>query len=35
VQFMLERHQIENQTAEAIARALTAAFDKFCAPVVH
>jgi len=33
--FMLERHQIENQSAEAIARALTTAFDKFCAPVVH
>ena len=33
--FMLERHQIENQSAEAIARALTGAFDKFCAPVVH
>jgi bacilliredoxin len=33
--YMLERFQIENQGAEAIARALTAAFDKFCAPVVH
>ena len=33
--FMLERHQIENQTAESIAKALTAAFDKYCAPVVH
>jgi putative YphP/YqiW family bacilliredoxin len=33
--FMLERHQIENQSAEAIARALTGAFDKFCVPVVH
>jgi putative YphP/YqiW family bacilliredoxin len=33
--FMLERFQIENQSAEAIGRALTAAFDKFCAPVVH
>jgi putative YphP/YqiW family bacilliredoxin len=33
--FMLERHQIENQSAEAIAAALTAAFDKYCAPVVH
>ena len=33
--FMLERHQIENQSAEAIAGALTGAFDKFCAPVVH
>jgi bacilliredoxin len=35
VVFMLERFQIENQTAQAIAGALTAAFDKFCAPVVH
>jgi putative YphP/YqiW family bacilliredoxin len=25
------RHQIENQTAEAIARNLTGAFDRFCA----
>lgn len=33
--FILERFQIENQSAEAIGRALTAAFDKFCAPVVH
>jgi putative YphP/YqiW family bacilliredoxin len=33
--FMLERHQIENQSAESIAKALTAAFDKYCAPVVH
>ena len=33
--FILERHQIENQSAEAIAGALTGAFDKFCAPVVH
>ena len=33
--FMLERHQIENQSADSIAKALTAAFDKFCAPVVH
>jgi putative YphP/YqiW family bacilliredoxin len=30
--YMLERHQIENQTAEAIARHLTNAFDTFCAP---
>jgi len=33
--YMLERRQIENQTADAIARALTAAFDKFCAPAVQ
>ena len=33
--YMLERFQIENQSAEGIARALTAAFDKYCAPVVH
>jgi putative YphP/YqiW family bacilliredoxin len=31
--FMLERHQIENQNAEAIARQLIAAFDKHCTPV--
>jgi putative YphP/YqiW family bacilliredoxin len=30
--WMLERHQIENQTAEAIARNLTDAFDRYCAP---
>jgi putative YphP/YqiW family bacilliredoxin len=29
--FMLERSRIENQTAEQIAAALTAAFDKHCA----
>lgn len=29
--YMLERHQIENQTAEAIAQQLTAAFDRYCA----
>ena len=28
---MLERHQIENQTAETIAYNLTEAFDRFCA----
>ena len=28
--YMLERHQIENQSAEAIARVLTEAFDTFC-----
>ncbi|HJR59881.1 MAG TPA: BrxA/BrxB family bacilliredoxin [Vicinamibacterales bacterium] len=27
----VHRHQIENQTAEAIARNLTGAFDRFCA----
>ena len=27
----VHRHQIENQTAEAIARNLTEAFDRFCA----
>jgi putative YphP/YqiW family bacilliredoxin len=32
--YMLERRQIENQSAETIARALTDAFDKHCAPVV-
>jgi putative YphP/YqiW family bacilliredoxin len=29
--YMLERRQIENQTAEAIASNLTAAFDRLCA----
>ena len=29
--YMLERHQIENQSAEIIARALTEAFERFCA----
>jgi putative YphP/YqiW family bacilliredoxin len=29
--YMMERHQIENQTAEAIARQLTDAFDRHCA----
>jgi putative YphP/YqiW family bacilliredoxin len=33
--YMLERHQIENRSAEQIATELTAAFDKFCsAPVL-
>ncbi len=32
--FMLERHQIEGNSAEGIARALTAAFDKHCASTV-
>jgi putative YphP/YqiW family bacilliredoxin len=30
--WMLERRNIENQTAEMIADSLAAAFDKFCAP---
>ena len=29
--YMLERHQIENQTAETIAQTLTEAFERFCA----
>lgn len=29
--YMMERRQIENQTAEAIARTLAEAFDRFCA----
>jgi putative YphP/YqiW family bacilliredoxin len=29
--FMLERHQIENRTAEEIAHELTGAFDRYCA----
>src|SRR5213595_2783126 len=32
VLWMLERRNIENQTAEMIAHDLTEAFDKFCAP---
>jgi putative YphP/YqiW family bacilliredoxin len=33
--YMLERHQIENRSAEQIASELTAAFDRFCgAPVL-
>jgi putative YphP/YqiW family bacilliredoxin len=35
VVYMLERSQIENRTAEAIATELTSAFDRFCAPPVH
>ena len=31
--YMMERHQIENQEADVIARDLAAAFDKYCAPV--
>jgi putative YphP/YqiW family bacilliredoxin len=30
--FMLERRDIENRDAHAIARQLTAAFDQYCAP---
>src|SRR6478672_5565980 len=32
--WMLERRNIENQTAEMIAKNLTDAFDKFCSPSV-
>jgi putative YphP/YqiW family bacilliredoxin len=31
--FMLERHQIEGRDPVAIAKDLTAAFDRFCVPV--
>jgi len=31
--YMMERHQIANQAAPAIAEALTSAFDKHCATV--
>lgn len=31
--FMLERHQIEGRSADDIARDLTGAFDKYCAPL--
>ncbi len=30
--YMLERRDIENQTADAVAGQLTAAFDRFCVP---
>ena len=30
--YMLERHQIEGEDAEEIARELTQAFERFCAP---
>jgi putative YphP/YqiW family bacilliredoxin len=30
--FMMERYQIEGRSAEEIARELTSAFDRFCAP---
>jgi putative YphP/YqiW family bacilliredoxin len=30
--YMLERRQIENQTAAGIAKALTDAFDQYCVP---
>jgi len=33
--YMLERRQIENQSAAGIAKALTDAFDKYCAPTVQ
>jgi putative YphP/YqiW family bacilliredoxin len=33
--YMLERSQIENRDAQAIAGELTAAFEKFCAAPVH
>ncbi len=32
--YIMERHQIENQEANSIARELTAAFDKHCAEAV-
>lgn len=30
--YMMERHQIENREADVIARDLTDAFDRYCAP---
>ena len=33
VVYMMERHQVEGQTATQIAQALTEAFDRFCSPV--
>ena len=32
--WMLERRNIENQTAETIAQTLASAFDKYCAPAL-
>lgn len=32
VVYMMERHQVEGQTATQIAEALTEAFDRFCSP---
>ena len=33
--FMLERHQVEGRDPMAIAKDLTAAFDRFCVPAVR
>jgi bacilliredoxin len=33
--YMLERRQIENQSATGIAQALTEAFDKYCTPAAQ
>jgi putative YphP/YqiW family bacilliredoxin len=33
--YMLERSQIENRDAMAIANELAAAFEKFCQPTAH
>ena len=33
--FMLERHQVEGRDPIAIAKDLTAAFDRFCVPAVR
>jgi putative YphP/YqiW family bacilliredoxin len=35
VAFMLERFQIEGRTADEIARDLTGAFDRYCAPTAQ
>jgi len=35
VVFMLERFQIEGRTADAIARDLTSAFDRYCQPAAQ
>jgi hypothetical protein len=32
---MLERHQVEGRDPIAIAKDLTAAFDRFCVPAVR
>jgi putative YphP/YqiW family bacilliredoxin len=33
--FMLERHQIEGRNPESIAKDLTDAFDRVCAPATR
>jgi putative YphP/YqiW family bacilliredoxin len=35
IMFMLERHQIEGRNPESIAKDLTEAFDRVCAPATR